>query len=175
MNIVIKQEENCELVEMLIDCGAQNSKINKRVWETLGRPELTPTNCTLIAASGATIGLLGQFTANIMFGDKEYKLSLYVANRDDTPNLIGWRWFSILDLNWNTIFSGKDCEISHKPKNKKHNISTSRQQRTTHFYVTLNVEDADFPMMLDTGTSVSLIGMARWEKLGKPIAENKIG
>ena len=93
MNIVIKQEENCELVEMLIDCGAQNSKINKRVWETLGRPELTPTNCTLIAASGATIGLLGQFTANIMFGDKEFKLSLYVANRDDTPNLIGWRWF----------------------------------------------------------------------------------
>ena len=169
MNI---EPENCELVEMLIDSGAENSKINKLVWEKLGRPELTPTSSRLITASGAAVDLLGQFTANIIFDQHEYELPLYVTDRDDTTNLIGWRCFPILDsLNWNTIFGRKHCKIrhtSHTPK-KKHNFSNSRQQRATkHYYITVNVEGVDLPMLLDTGASHSLIGMAHWEKLGKP-------
>ena len=172
MDIVIKQLENCELVEMLIDSGSEFSIINKLVWDKLGRPELTPTHMRVIMASGASVDLLGQFTANIIFDQHEYELPLHVMNKDDAHNVIGWRCFPILDLNWNTIFGGKKLsemkQISHKLE-KENDFSKSSQQRIIeHFYVTLNVEDVDLPMMLDTGASVSLIGIAQWEKLGKP-------
>ena len=166
------EKENCELLNMLIDSGSGRSMINKLTWEKLGRPELTPTCFELIAASGAAVNLLGQFNANIILDQHEYELPLYVTDRDDTTNVIGWQWFPILDrLNWNTIFGRKHCKIrqtSHTAK-KKHDFSKSRQQRATqHYYITLNAEGVDLLMMLDTGTSRSLIGMADWEKLGKP-------
>ena len=171
MNIVIKQPENCESVEMLINSGVENSMINKLDWEKLGRPKLTPTNYALMTASGTTVDLLGQFTANVIFGQQEYELPLYVTNKDDTSNVIGWRWFPILDLNWNTIFSGKDCKMRQKLRSK-HTIAKSRQERTNeHFYITLNVEGTDLPMVLDTGASRSSIGMDHWEKLGYPKLE----
>ena len=166
------EKENCELVEMLIDSGAEDSKINKLTWEKLGRPELTPTCFRLIMASGAAVDLLGQFNASIILDQHEYELPLYVTVRDDTTNVIGWQWFPILDrLNWNSIFGRKHCkirQISHTAK-KKHDFSKSRQQRATqHYYITLTAEGVDLPMILDTGASYSLIDMAHWEKLGKP-------
>ena len=170
MNIVFKQRESGELVKMLIDSGAENSMINKLVWEQLGRPELIPTRMKLIMASGATVDLLGKFSADIIFDGHRYKLPVYVTNIDNSPNVIGWRWFPILDLNWNIIFNTKEFgirNISRKHK-KKLKSSKSTLQRTKHFYITINVEGVDFPMILDSGAAYSSISLAHWEKLGKP-------
>ena len=165
---------NDKPVTMCIDSGCHNSIINKMEWKKLGKPNLSKVSTPRLAASGAKVGLMGEFTASVEYYGRFFELPLQVSSGKNTLNLIGRAWFPVLDLNWNRIFQKTDDgPIFREPTQQYKTIASNHY--TKHFNITINVKGSShtqLQMILDSGSETSIISMEDWKKLGKPKIKN---
>eukprot|EP00731_Ephydatia_muelleri_P031413 Em0022g927a len=81
---------------MLYDPGAARSVITKKVWSQIGCPKLKSAG-TLVAYSGVAVDTLGETKVEVEAFGKRKRLSVMVAEIDDTP-LFGLDWCLSFDI-----------------------------------------------------------------------------
>ncbi len=171
----LKVQLNKILVKMKIDSGCHNAIINLKVWRALGSPKLKPCKVKRLGSSGVEVIVLGYFIATVNYLGRSFHLPIQVSGKEDTRNLLGRRWFPILNLNWNRIFHRellpqiprfrRADEIPQLP------VDFLNEVRTKHFYVTIFVNGVNLRMLFDSGAYHSKIGIIEWERLGCPTLE----
>jgi predicted aspartyl protease len=166
----LKIKINGQPVTMTIDSGCHISIIGKLIWQQLGQAKLEPVMDTWFGATGSQIEFKGKFMANVNCAGKILQLPLHVTKQAKTTNLVGRSWFPSLNLDWNKVFNCYDATRC-KPESKRQRQLASKMIKsriTGHYYVDICVEGTTIQMVLDTGASVSVVGQATWEVIGKP-------
>lgn len=160
---------NDKPVTMKIDSGCHDSIINALIWQELGRPQLEPATTKRYSATGVEVVLMGHFTARVRYAGRLFLLPLTVSNRTDTRNLMGRRWFPILNLDWNRIFHCiPTAHFMKKQTENERQLALETTKRTCPFYVHVKVEGVNLRMLLDTGATQSKITVSQWQLIGKP-------
>lgn len=171
----LKVKLNNKVVKMKIDSGCHNSIINLKVWRALGSPKLKPCKAKRFGSSGAEVIIIGYFIVKVSYLGRSFDLPIQVSGKEDTRNLIGRRWFPILNLNWNRIFH-REC-LPYIPRFRQADeipmlpADFLKEVRTKHFYVTIFVNGVKIRILFDSGATHTKIGIIEWERLGCPTLE----
>jgi len=155
---------------MKIDSGTHDAIINSTVWRAIGSPQLEPFKGKRLASTGAEVPLLGYFIADVSYCGRLLQLPVQVSKKEDTRNLIGRRWFSELNVDWNHIFRHNiSSSVSHLlPNEIARRHSSLGEEPTQHIRITIEIDGAYNEMVFDSGSTVSAIGINEWELMGSP-------
>ena len=75
-------------VALYIDSGAEVTVITERVWRSVGRPQMEPSDRTLRGPDSSVIPTAGKFVGTFTLGDRTANTDVYVAKRL-TKSLLG--------------------------------------------------------------------------------------
>ncbi|EFX82254.1 hypothetical protein DAPPUDRAFT_316936 [Daphnia pulex] len=138
----------------------------------IGEPDLVSNGDTRSSATGV-IPLKGGFLAKMNFAGIDFECPVQVSDDDNTRNLIGRRALPFLvDFDWNKFVSdGTNAMVSDwTPDNikKQQLMDDALNLISKRFHVKVSVDHKHFGMILDTGATCSIAGLAKWKELGEP-------
>jgi predicted aspartyl protease len=160
-------------VSLKLDSGCDKPLINKTLWSQIGEPDLVNNGDTRSSATGV-IPLKGGFLAKMNFAGIDFECPVQVADDDNTRNLIGRRALPFLvDFDWNKFISEgthamvPDLTLTDEIK-KQQLMDDALKLISKRFHVKVSVDHKHFGMILDTGATCSIAGLAKWKELGEP-------
>nr|MCH9717641.1 DDE-type integrase/transposase/recombinase [Gammaproteobacteria bacterium] len=99
-------------IKMEVDTGASFTIISKTTYEeSFHSYKLVSTEVRLRTYTGDSLTMFGQFTAKVRYQDQELPLLFIVAGKDG-PSLLGRNWLHSLRLDWNTVLSLKNINLT---------------------------------------------------------------
>ncbi|EFX61891.1 hypothetical protein DAPPUDRAFT_120809 [Daphnia pulex] len=163
-------------VSLKLDSGCDKPLINKTLWSQIGEPDLVSNGDTRTSRSSATgvIPLKGGFLAKMNFAGIDFECPVQVSDDDNTRNLIGRRALPFLvDFDWNKFVSdGTNAMVSNwtadNKKKQQLKMDDALKWKTLPFHGNVLVDGKDFKMILDSGATCSIAGLAKWKDLGEP-------
>ena len=97
---------------MEVDTGASFSVVSKATYDYLfSSLPLQHCDVKLKTYTGKALPMFGQFVTDVQYKDQELPL-LFIVSGKDGPSLLGRDWIYSLRLDWNTVFSLTDDNIS---------------------------------------------------------------
>ena len=158
---------------MKVDFGCHNTIINGSVWRDMGEPDLIAVKTTRKSALGKDIPLKGKLFAQVEIAGKVYALPILVSDDDLTRSLMGRRWLPELNcIDWNKFFNDETLVIRQSFPNNRLVRANAMKYRSIPLILDVILLDVEIKMTLDTGATVSVIGLGCWEMLGKSKLES---
>lgn len=99
----VKIEINGSPATLQLDCASDITIISKRTWTSVGKPVINPSEVDAVSASGDSIGILGEFNAEITVQDVTKSGRIFVTSNPDL-NVLGIETIDQFDL-WSVPFS----------------------------------------------------------------------
>uniref|UniRef100_A0AAG5DQM8 Reverse transcriptase domain-containing protein n=1 Tax=Anopheles atroparvus TaxID=41427 RepID=A0AAG5DQM8_ANOAO len=103
-------------VRLQLDTASDISVIGRKVWKYIGAPPLSPSSVEAKTASGGALALIGEFSANIIIGEKQQRATIYVAQAD--LRLLGTDLVEAFAL-WSMPID-QICNVIHTSKTAKY-------------------------------------------------------
>ncbi|XP_062710183.1 uncharacterized protein K02A2.6-like [Aedes albopictus] len=98
----VKIEINGSRATLQLDCASDITIISKRTWTSVGKPVINPSEVDAVSVSGDSIGILGEFNAEITVQDVTKSGRIFVTSNPDL-NVLGIETIDQFDL-WSVPF-----------------------------------------------------------------------
>jgi hypothetical protein len=154
---------------MKIDSGCHDTIINSSVWRYMGEPDLVNVKTTRKSALGKDIPLKGKLFARVEIVGKVHVLPILVSDDDSTRSLIGRRWIPELNsIDWNKFFDDETLVLRSSVPNNRRVRANAMKYRSIPIILDVILQGIQVEMILDTGATVSIIGLGTWVSIGEP-------